>query len=95
MSFFAPHAGYAMQPDQPLAALDEFRDMVNALYRAGIEVILDVVFNHTTENGADGPTLCWRGLADGTYYMRDAVGRYASYSGTAIRSTPTSRWCAG
>ena len=46
----------------PLGVLDEFRDMVKALHRAGIEVILDVVFNHTAEGGADGPTLCYRGL---------------------------------
>ena len=82
MSFFAPHAGYAMRPHEPLAVVDEFRDMVKALHRAGIEVILDVVFNHTAEDGADGPSFCWRGLADGTYYMRDADGRYANYSGT-------------
>ncbi len=82
MSFFAPHAGYATQPDAPLAVLDEFRDMVRSLHRAGLEVILDVVFNHTTENGDGGPTLCWRGLADGTYYMLDTEGNYASYSGT-------------
>ncbi len=82
MSFFAPHGGYACTPGQPLAVLDEFRDMVKALHRAGIEVLLDVVYNHTTENGADGPTLSWRGLADGTYYMRDAAGRPLNYSGT-------------
>jgi glycogen operon protein len=56
--------------------------MVKALHRAGLEVILDVVFNHTTENGTGGPTLSWRGLADGTYYMLDAEGRLASYAGT-------------
>ena len=82
MSFFAPHAGYGTQPQQALTVLDEFRDMVRALHRAGLEVILDVVYNHSTENGEGGPTLCWRGLADGTYYMLDAEGRYASYSGT-------------
>jgi glycogen operon protein len=82
MSFFAVHAGYGTRPDDPLAAIDEFRDMVKALHRAGLEVILDVVFNHTTENAEDGPTLCWRGLADGTYYIHGAEGRYASYSGT-------------
>lgn len=82
MSFFAPHAGYGTQPQQALRVLDEFRDMVRALHRAGLEVILDVVYNHSSENGEGGPTLCWRGLADGTYYMLDAEGRYASYSGT-------------
>jgi isoamylase len=82
MSFFAPHTGYSTRPDVPLAVLDEFRDMVKALHRAGIEVILDVVFNHTTENGESGPTFSWRGLADGTYYMLDGEGRHASYSGT-------------
>ena len=82
MSFFAVHAGYGTRPDEPLSVIDEFRDLVKALHRAGIEMILDVVFNHTTENAEDGPTLCWRGLADGTYYIHDADGRYASYSGT-------------
>jgi glycogen operon protein len=82
MSFFAPHSAYGTRPAEPLAVLDEFRDLVKALHRAGLEVILDVVFNHTTENADDGPTLSWRGLADGTYYMLDAEGRYASYSGT-------------
>ena len=51
VSFFAPHPAYSSRPD-PLGALDEFRDMVKALHRAGIEVILDVVYNHTTEGGA-------------------------------------------
>ncbi len=82
MSFFAPHAAYGTTPDDPLSVLDDFRDMVRALHRAGLEVILDVVFNHTTENADGGPTLSWRGLADGTYYMLDGEGRYASYSGT-------------
>ncbi len=50
--------------------MDEFRDMVKAFHRAGIEVILDVVFNHTAEGGADGPTFCWRGFANEAYYTR-------------------------
>ena len=82
MSFFAPHTAYGTRPDEPLTVLDEFRDMVKALHRAGLEVILDVVFNHTTENGDGGPTLSWRGLADETYYLLDAEGAYANYSGT-------------
>ncbi|HKO52770.1 MAG TPA: glycogen debranching protein GlgX [Polyangiaceae bacterium] len=68
VSFFAPHHAFSSDPD-PLAVLDEFRDMVKALHRAGIEVFLDVVFNHTSEGGADGPTLSFRGLANSTYYI--------------------------
>ena len=57
--------------------------MVKALHRAGIEVILDVVFNHTAEGGHDGPTLCFRGLDNGAYYILEADrSRYANYSGT-------------
>ena len=73
LSFFAPHHGYSSRPD-PLGVIDEFRDMVKALHRAGIEVILDVVFNHTAEGGADGPTLCYRGLANDFYYMLEPDG---------------------
>jgi glycogen operon protein len=66
-----------------LGALDEFRDMVKALHRAGIEVILDVVFNHTAEGDHAGPTLCFRGLENAAYYMlQDDRSRYADYSGT-------------
>jgi len=53
VAFFAPHAGYGCSSD-PLAVIDEFRDLVKALHRAGIEVILDVVFNHTAEGMARG-----------------------------------------
>ena len=81
VSFFAPHHAYSSRPE-PLAALDEFRDMVKALHRAGIEVILDVVFNHTTEGGDGGPTLCYRGLANEFYYILEPdKSRYADYSG--------------
>ena len=64
-------------------AVDEFRDLVKALHRAGLEVILDVVYNHTAEVGADGPTFCFRGLANDDYYMLDD-GRRAT-STTAAR----------
>jgi isoamylase len=82
ISFFAPHQGYSSNQD-PLGPVNEFRDMVKALHRAGIEVILDVVFNHTTEGDHHGPTLSFRGLDNGTYYIleRDR-SRYANYSGT-------------
>jgi glycogen operon protein len=82
ISFFAPHPSYSSRLD-PLGVLDEFRDMVKALHRAGIEVILDVVYNHSAEGGADGPTLSFRGLANETYYILDKdTGAYADYSGT-------------
>jgi glycogen operon protein len=83
VSFFAPHHAYSASRD-PLGVLDEFRDMVKALHRAGIEVILDVVFNHTTEAGADGPTLCYKGLANDFYYiLEDDKSRYADFTGCA------------
>lgn len=85
VSFFAPHPGYGSTSD-PLRTLDEFRDMVKALHRAGIEVILDVVYNHTAEGGEDGPTLCFRGWEDKAYYMHERSpgqeARYANHSGT-------------
>jgi glycogen operon protein len=81
VSFFAPHHAYSSR-QEPLGVLDEFRDMVKALHRAGIEVILDVVFNHTTEGGQDGPTLCYRGLANDFYYILEQdKSRYADYTG--------------
>src|SRR6185312_7749070 len=81
ISFFAPHPGYGFA-STPLAVLDEFRGMVKALHRAGIEVILDVVYNHTAEGGADGPTLGFRGLANETYYiLAEAGGAYVEYTG--------------
>lgn len=82
VSFFAPHQGYSSR-QEALGPLDEFRDMVKALHRAGIEVILDVVFNHTSEGDQDGPTLSLRGLENGDYYILEQDrSRYANYSGT-------------
>ena len=81
VSFFAPHRAYSSRKE-PLGPVDEFRDMVKALHRAGIEVILDVVFNHTAEVGADGPTLSLRGIDNPAYYVLEQGGaRYADYSG--------------
>jgi isoamylase len=82
VSFFVPHQAYSSRQD-PLGPLDEFRDMVKALHRAGIEVILDVVFNHTAEGDHVGPTLSFRGLDNLTYYILEQDrSRYANYSGT-------------
>jgi isoamylase len=82
ISFFAAHGAYCSGKG-PLAPIDEFRDMVKALHRAGIEVILDVVFNHTAEGDHRGPTLSLRGLDNETYYILEPDrSRYANYSGT-------------
>ncbi|KAF0182857.1 MAG: glycogen operon protein GlgX [Nitrospirae bacterium] len=81
ISFFTPHRQYSSRQDL-LGPLDEFRDMVKALHRAGIEVILDVVYNHTAEGDLNGPTFCYRGLANDTYYIleQDNAG-YTNFSG--------------
>lgn len=82
VSFFAPHRSYSSRQD-PLGPIDEFRDMVKALHRAGIEVILDVVFNHTAEGNQEGPTLCFRGFENSAYYILEGdKSRYANYTGT-------------
>jgi len=81
VAFFAPHAAYSSQGGA-MGPVNEFRDMVKALHRAGIEVILDVVFNHSAEGGADGPTLSFRGIDNLSYYIlgKDR-SQYANYSG--------------
>jgi isoamylase len=77
LSFFAPHRAYAGRGEFPI---DSFRAMVKALHAADIEVVLDVVYNHTAEGGISGPVYNFKGLDNSTYYlMRD--GRYADYSG--------------
>jgi len=81
LSFFAPKAAYAigMTADAPVR---EFKEMVKALHAAGIEVILDMVFNHTGEGNEQGRTLSFRGLDNSVYYMLEPqTGAYANYSG--------------
>lgn len=81
IGYFAPHAAYASRNDS-LGAVDEFRDMVKALHRAGIEVILDVVFNHTAEGNENGPTICYRGIDNAIYYILEPDRQYYSnYTG--------------
>jgi glycogen operon protein len=81
LSFFAPHPGYSSR-FEPLGVLDEFRDMVKALHRAGIEVLLDVVYNHTAESDESGPTISLRGLSNNNYYiLADDKSRYADFTG--------------
>ena len=81
-SFFSPHPGYCTKPLSG-SHRDEFRDMVKALHRAGISVILDVVFNHTAEGGQDGPTINFKGLMNSGFYQleNDDPTRYKNYSG--------------
>jgi len=82
VSFFAPHDAYSSRRD-PLGPVDEFRDLVKALHRADIEVILDVVFNHTAEGDHTGPAFSFRGLDNPTYYILEPDrARYANYTGT-------------
>ncbi len=76
----APAAHYS-STGHPLQAAQEFRSLVDALHGAGIEVILDVVLNHTAEGSARGPTLHFRALDDELWYMRGADGSYLDYTG--------------
>ena len=92
VSFFAPHCAYSSRQGA-LGAVNEFRDMVKALHRAGIEVILDVVFNHTAEGDHRGPTLCFRaGLkTTRTTSWSKTVRVLQTTAAPAIRSTPIIR----
>jgi len=81
IALFAPHPGYA-SGEQLDASLTEFKTMVREMHRAGIEVILDVVFNHTGEGGRDGPVYSFRGLDNEIYYLLTADGvAYLDYTG--------------
>ncbi len=81
VSFFAPHAGFSSD-QSPCGPVDEFRDLVKALHLAGIRIILDVVYNHTTEAGKTGPTLSWRGLDNPGYYLlNENQDDYADFTG--------------
>jgi glycogen operon protein len=82
LNFFSPHHEYASE-GKPLDALKEFRIMVKALHAAGIEVLLDVVFNHTAEGNEDGPNYCYRGIDNITYYLLEQDRQqYRNDSGT-------------
>jgi glycogen operon protein len=78
LSFFAPKAAYAAGAGRQVR---EFKEMVKAFHKAGLEVILDVVYNHTCEGNENGPTLSFRGLDNGIYYILDKEGRYYNFSG--------------
>ena len=82
LSYFAPHVGYASK-QSPRKSVQEFKSMVRSLHAAGIEVILDVVYNHTCEGNAKGPTLCLRGADNSAYYLLDEKDKrvYTDYTG--------------
>ncbi|MDQ0798368.1 glycogen operon protein [Arthrobacter sp. SLBN-112] len=83
-AFFALHPGYATRAAReagPQAVQDEFKDMVKAMHAAGLEVILDVVYNHTAEGTQDGPVLNFRGLGEQAYYRMDSHGKYVDTTG--------------
>ena len=82
IGFFSPHTAYAT--DDGATAVAEFKSMVKTLHRVGIEVILDVVYNHTAEGGPDGPSLSFRGIDNSAYYRLDPDdrSRYVDYTGT-------------
>jgi glycogen operon protein len=80
-AFFAPKGSYAADKS-PGGQVREFKEMVRELHKAGLEVILDIVFNHTAEGSERGPTLSFRGLDNTIYYMLDENKRYyKNYSG--------------
>ena len=80
MAFFSPHRGYAAGKE-PGCQVREFKQMVRAMHQAGIEVILDVVFNHTAEGNHEGPTFSFKGLENRVYYMLNSDGTYKNFSG--------------
>ena len=81
IGYFAPHNGYSSSGDGG-GQVDEFRRMVRALHAAGLEVIIDVVFNHTAEGSESGPTLCFRGIDNAAYYrLQDDRSHYVDDTG--------------
>jgi glycogen operon protein len=82
ISFFAPSDRYRCRSSD-LSTLDQMRSMVRSLHDAGIEVVLDVVYNHTAEGGSDGPTLSFKGIDRASYYLLEpGSGEYVNWSGT-------------
>lgn len=88
MSFFAPHRAYAPAGSSPIEA---FRELVAALHAADLEVVIDVVYNHTIEGDADGPIYSFKGLDNSTYYLLKD-GDYADFSGTGNSLNANNRY---
>ena len=93
LAMFALEPSYAVDQKQPL---NEFKSMVKALHQAGIEVILDVVFNHTAESEKSFPTFCQRGIDDKTYYWQNEHGDYLNWTGCGnmlnLANNVTRKW---
>src|SRR3990172_4175970 len=82
LCFFSPHRGYYISDWEEMEYLTGFRDTVKALHKAGLEVILDIVFNHTGEGNETGPTICFKGLENSEYYLlEEDRSKYSNYSG--------------
>ncbi len=82
LNFFTPHQSYSVASNAAESVV-EFKAMVKALHQAGMELILDVVYNHTTEAGADGPTYSYRGICNSSYYLLDeSMTHYRNDTGT-------------
>ena len=80
VGFCAPKCSYAASAQEG-RQVHEFKDMVRQLHADGIEVVLDVVFNHTAEGGADGPVISFRGIDNKTFYILDSKGHFLNYTG--------------
>ncbi|KAB1991688.1 glycogen debranching protein GlgX [Haemophilus parainfluenzae] len=93
LAMFALEPSYAADQKQPL---NEFKSMIKTLHQAGIEVILDVVFNHTAESEKTFPTFCQRGIDDKTYYWQNEQGDYTNWTGCGnmlnLANDVTSKW---
>lgn len=85
-SFFSPHPGYCQTPEQA-SHIREFRDLVKALHKAGIGVIMDVVFNHTSEAGTDGPVINFKGITGNSFYLTDKFDKRIFHDYTGCGNT--------
>ena len=85
-SFFSPHPGYCKTPEQG-THIREFRDLVKALHKAGIGIIMDVVFNHTSEAGADGPVINFKGITGNSFYLTDKFDKRIFHDYTGCGNT--------
>ena len=91
IAFFAPHRGYAYS-QEPGAQVREFKQTVKEFHRAGLEVYLDVVFNHTAERGQNFETFSFKGLENNNYYLLETDGTFVNFSGCGNTVNGNSPW---